>query len=142
MSVDGNDVEAVFEASRMAADRARAGEGPTLIECRTMRMHGHGAHDDMRYVPDGLHEEWERRDPIELYARRLVDDYGFASGEVDELRSEVRSYVEECAAKALESPMPDPSAAGEGVFADEWRPLGDGRAPWSRWSRVAQEVAA
>ena len=114
VSVDGNDVEAVFEASRIAADRARAGQGPTLIECRTLRMHGHGAHDDMRYVPDGLHEEWKRRDPIELYARRLVDDYGFASAEVDELRSEVRSYVEQCAAKALESPMPDPRAADRG----------------------------
>jgi TPP-dependent pyruvate/acetoin dehydrogenase alpha subunit len=142
VSVDGNDVEAVFEASRSAADRARAGEGPTLIECRTLRMHGHGAHDDMSYVPEGLHEEWKRRDPIELYARRLVDDYGFSSAEVDELRSDVKSYVEECAAKALESPMPDPAEATEGVFADEWRPLGDGQAPWSRWSAVPEEMAA
>ena len=51
VSVDGNDVEAVFEVARVAADRAREGEGPTLIECHTMRMHGHGAHDDMSYVP-------------------------------------------------------------------------------------------
>jgi pyruvate dehydrogenase E1 component alpha subunit len=142
VSVDGNDVEEVFEASRIAADRARVGEGPTLIECRTLRMHGHGAHDDMRYMPDGLREEWKRRDPIELYARRLVDDYGFASAEVDEVRSEVKSYVDQCAAKALESPLPDPRVAAEGVFADEWRPLGDGRAPWSRWSGVAEEVVA
>jgi TPP-dependent pyruvate/acetoin dehydrogenase alpha subunit len=142
VSVDGNDVEAVFEASRSAADRARAGEGPTLIQCRTLRMHGHGAHDDMRYVPDGLHEKWRRRDPIELYVRRLVDDHGFATAEVDELRSHVKSYVEECAAKALESPMPDPAEAIEGVFADEWQPLGDGQAPWSRWSGVPGEVAA
>jgi pyruvate dehydrogenase E1 component alpha subunit len=137
VSVEGNDVEAVFEASRIAAERARAGEGPTLIECRTMRMHGHGAHDDMRYVPEEMHEQWKRRDPIELYARRLVDDYGFSGAEVDEIRSEVRSYVEECATKALESPMPDPADATEDVFADEWRPLGDGRAPWSRWSGVS-----
>jgi pyruvate dehydrogenase E1 component alpha subunit len=141
VSVDGNDVEAVFEASRSAADRARTGEGPTLIECRTLRMHGHGAHDDMRYVPDGLHEEWRRRDPIELYARRLVDDYGFSTAEIDELRSEVKSYVDECAGKALDSPMPDPAEATEGVFADEWQPLGDGQAPWSRWSGIAEEVA-
>ena len=71
MSVDGNDVEAVFEAARVAADRARAGEGPTLIECHTMRMHGHGAHDDMSYVPKELLEEWARRDPIDRYAQRL-----------------------------------------------------------------------
>ena len=53
VNVDGNDVEAVFEAAREAAERARGGGGPTLIECQTMRMHGHGAHDDMRYVPNG-----------------------------------------------------------------------------------------
>jgi len=142
VSVDGNDVEAVFEASRAAADRARAGDGPTLIACRTLRMHGHGAHDDMRYVPDGLHEEWKRREPIEIYARRLVDDHGFPEEEVDEIRSEVKSYVDECASKALEAPMPDPDEATEGVFAETWQPLGDGRAPWSRWSPVSQEVAA
>ena len=61
VNVDGNDVEEVFEAAREAADLARAGGGPTLIECQTMRMHGHGAHDDMRYVPKELRDEWERR---------------------------------------------------------------------------------
>jgi TPP-dependent pyruvate/acetoin dehydrogenase alpha subunit len=142
VSVDGNDVEAVFEASRTAADRARAGKGPTLIECRTLRMHGHGAHDDMRYVPKDLYDAWKRRDPIELYAGRLVDDHGFATAEVDELRAEVKSYVEECAAKALESPMPDAAEAIAGVFASEWQPLGDGQAPWSRWSGIREEVAA
>ena len=70
--VDGNDVEAVFEAARAAAERARAGEGPTLIECRTMRMHGHGAHDDMRYVPKEMFEKWSKRDPIERYGEKLV----------------------------------------------------------------------
>jgi pyruvate dehydrogenase E1 component alpha subunit len=99
-------------------------------------MHGHGAHDDMRYVPEGMHEEWGRRDPIELYARRLVDEHGFSEDEVEQVRAEVKAYVDECAAKALESPMPDPAEATAGVFADEWAPLGDGQAPWSRWSEV------
>jgi pyruvate dehydrogenase E1 component alpha subunit len=141
VGIDGNDVEAVFEAAREAADRARAGNGPTLIECRTLRMHGHGAHDDMRYVPEGMHEEWARRDPIELYARRLIDDYGFGPDEVDEIRREVKEYVDECAAKALDSPMPDSAEATAGVFADEWQPLGDGQAPWSRWSSEVEEVS-
>jgi TPP-dependent pyruvate/acetoin dehydrogenase alpha subunit len=141
VSVDGNDVEAVFEAARVAADRARGGDGPTLIECRTLRMHGHGAHDDMRYVPEDMHEEWAKRDPIELYARRLVDDYGFRPEEVDEIRREVKEYVEECAAEALESPMPESSDATVGVFAEEWQPLGDGQAPWSRWSSEREGVA-
>ena len=135
VSVDGNDVEAVFAATREAAERARGGGGPTLVECQTMRMHGHGAHDDMRYVPKEMFSEWERRDPIDRYAKRLVADYGFSTEEVDGIRSEVRAYVEECAATALDSPMPDPQLATGGVFADTWEPMGDGQAPWSHWSQ-------
>jgi TPP-dependent pyruvate/acetoin dehydrogenase alpha subunit len=134
VKVDGNDVEAVFAAATEAVDRARGDGGPTLIECETMRMHGHGAHDDMSYVPPQMFEQWSARDPIELYAERLVSDYGFDAGEVEEIRNEVRRYVEECAEKAMASPMPEPDLALEGVFADEFEPLGDGDAPWSRWS--------
>jgi TPP-dependent pyruvate/acetoin dehydrogenase alpha subunit len=132
-NVDGNDVEAVFEAAHAAAERARGGAGPTLIECQTMRMHGHGAHDDMSYVPDGMLEEWEKRDPIERYAARLASDFGFAEDEVAGIREQVRSYVAECAEEALASPMPDPAIATAGVFAERWEALGDGEAPWSRW---------
>jgi TPP-dependent pyruvate/acetoin dehydrogenase alpha subunit len=134
VNVDGNDVEDVFEAARSAVDLARTGGGPTLIECQSMRMHGHGAHDDMRYVPKELYAEWERRDPIDGYAERLVADYGFAPHEIEEIRSDVRSYVDECAARALASPMPDPELAASGVFAEEFEALGDGHAPWSRAS--------
>ena len=141
VSVDGNDVEAVFEVARIATDRARAGEGATLIEAETMRMHGHGAHDDMSYVPEELLEEWSRRDPIELYSRRLIDDHGFSSDEVEGIRASVEAYVDECVEEALASPMPDPSIAFEGVFADSWAPLGDGEAPWSRWSSEASDHA-
>jgi TPP-dependent pyruvate/acetoin dehydrogenase alpha subunit len=137
VSVDGNDVEAVFDAARAAAERAREGGGPTLIECHTMRMHGHGAHDDMSYVPKELLEEWEDRDPIARYAQELVSKHGFAQQEVNEIRGEVAQLVDECARKALDSPMPQPDLATDGVFADEWEPLGDGQAPWSRWSRAA-----
>jgi pyruvate dehydrogenase E1 component alpha subunit len=139
--VDGNDVEAVFEVARVAAERARSGDGPTLIECETMRMHGHGAHDDMSYVPDGMLEEWAKRDPIELYERALTEEHGFERGEIDEIRHSVQAYVDECAERALASPMPDPEIATEGVFAERWEPLGDGEAPWSRWSEPAAEPA-
>jgi pyruvate dehydrogenase E1 component alpha subunit len=133
VSVDGNDVEAVFEAARVAAQRARDGHGPTLIECHTMRMHGHGAHDDMSYVPKELFAEWEERDPIANYAERLVADHGFGQSEIDALREAVKAEVDEGARLALEQPMPDPGTALDGVFADEWEPLGDGDAPWSYW---------
>jgi TPP-dependent pyruvate/acetoin dehydrogenase alpha subunit len=134
VEVDGNDVEAVFEAASAAAEQARQGGGATLIECHTMRMHGHGAHDDMSYVPPDLYERWKARDPIEVFGERLVSDYGFSDGEVQGIRDEVRAYVDECAERALASPMPEPELALEGVFADGSEPLGDGQAPWSRWA--------
>jgi len=141
VNVDGNDVESVFEAARKAVDRAREGGGPTLIEAQTMRMHGHGAHDDMSYVPPEMFEEWSARDPIDRYEERLQAEHGFTAEEVASIRDEVKTYVDECAKKALDSPMPDPGEATEGVFADEWRPLGDGQAPWSRWSAPERRAA-
>jgi TPP-dependent pyruvate/acetoin dehydrogenase alpha subunit len=141
VTVDGNDVESVFEAAREAVDRARGGEGPTLIECQTMRMHGHGAHDDMSYVPPEMFEEWAARDPIDRYRERLVSVHGFATEEVEALADEVRSYVEESAAKALDSPMPSADAATDGVYAGEWEALGDGKAPWSRFSGASANGA-
>src|SRR5439155_23892722 len=110
-SVDGNDVEAVFEATRAARERALAGGGPTLIEAVTMRMHGHAAHDDMRYVPPELLQEWARRDPIERQERRLA-----ALGvDVGGLRDEVQATVDAATEQALAMPMPDPESAVEGV---------------------------
>ena len=134
VKVDGNDVEAVFAAAADACARARDGHGPTLIECETMRMHGHGAHDDMRYVPGDLVERWAARDPVEAQERRLRA----AGADVAALRASVAEELERATAWALAQPMPDPASAEEGVFATADPELGDGRAPWSRW---AQEVA-
>jgi len=128
VTVDGNDVEAVFEATRRARGRALAGEGPTLIEAVTMRMHGHAAHDDMRYVPPELLAAWRERDPIDLEERRLAD----LGVDVDAVRDEVGATIAAAAEEALAMPMPDPAGATDGVFCTgEPEPLGDGRAPWS-----------
>jgi pyruvate dehydrogenase E1 component alpha subunit len=142
VEVDGNDVEAVFAAAHAAVERARDGGGPTLIECQTMRMHGHGAHDDMSYVPPELFAEWEARDPVEGYAARLVAEHGFAAAEVEAIRAEVRGLVAAGAERALASPMPDPALAREGVFAERWEALGDGAAPWSGWADDGARPAA
>ena len=132
VTVDGNDAEAMFAVTLAAREKAAAGGGPTLIEAVTMRMHGHAAHDDMRYVPPALLEEWRGRDPIDRQAARVA-----ALGvEPDDVRAEVRALVDRAAEEALASPMPDPVTATDDVFATgEPAPLGDGEAPWSGWSR-------
>jgi TPP-dependent pyruvate/acetoin dehydrogenase alpha subunit len=140
VSVDGNDVEAVHAAVATAADRARAGEGPTLVAAETMRMHGHGAHDDMSYVPPEMLEHWRGRDPIETYSARL----GELGVDVDEIRASVKAELERETEWALAQPMPDPATALEGVFADAETALGEARAPWSKWAGGAAsgELAA
>jgi pyruvate dehydrogenase E1 component alpha subunit len=128
VTVDGNDVEAVFEAARAARERALAGEGPTLIEAVTMRMHGHAAHDDMKYVPKDQVEEWRKRDPVDRQEERLRG----LGIDVDELRATVQAEIDAATETALAAPMPDPATARDGVFClGEPEPLGDGQAPWS-----------
>jgi pyruvate dehydrogenase E1 component alpha subunit len=136
VSVDGNDVEAVFEATRAARERAIAGGGPTLIEAVTMRMHGHGAHDDMKYVPKALVEEWRTKDPIDRQSGRVAQ----LGSDVDALRDEVRAQVEEATKVALAGPMPDPATATDRVFHPrDGDPIltEDGEAPWSGFRTVA-----
>ena len=128
VSVDGNDPEAMFEATRAARARAIAGEGPTLIEAVTMRMHGHAAHDDMKYVPVEQVSKWKLRDPIERQEKRLA-----ALGiDVEALRAEVGSELDAAVTEALAGPMPSPDGVLDGVFCKgEPALLRDGRAPWS-----------
>jgi pyruvate dehydrogenase E1 component alpha subunit len=135
VSVDGNDVEAVFEATREARERALDGGGPTLIEAVTMRMHGHAAHDDMRYVPPEMVAHWRTRDPIERQERRLAD----LGVDLTSVRADVQAEIEAAVTEALAMPMPDPASATEGVFCEgEAEELGDGRAPWSGFAPHAQ----
>jgi pyruvate dehydrogenase E1 component alpha subunit len=128
VSVDGNDAEAVFEVTRQARERALAGDGPTLIECVTMRMHGHAAHDDMKYVDKARLDEWRRKDPIERQESRLRE----LGVDVDTVRADVASEIEAGVEEALAMPMPDAATATDGVFCEgEANVLGDGQAPWS-----------
>ena len=91
-----------------AVDRARRGEGPTLIETITMRMHGHSASDDASYVPQEMIEEWKKKDPIEQFERILLNDrvLNEANQEADgsrRLQSEIEEAVQVC---GMESPYP------------------------------------
>jgi TPP-dependent pyruvate/acetoin dehydrogenase alpha subunit len=133
VSVDGNDAEAMFEATREARERAIAGGGPTLIEAVTMRMHGHAAHDDMKYVPQAMVAEWRAKDPIDRQLRRAET----LGADVEALRAEVKAEIERGVEAALAMPMPDPDSATEGLFATEPALLEDGEAPWSGFRGTA-----
>jgi TPP-dependent pyruvate/acetoin dehydrogenase alpha subunit len=126
-TVDGNDVEAVFGAVARARRRAIHRGGPTLIEAVTMRMHGHGAHDDARYVDPTQLAEWAERDPIRRQADALRDEV-----DVEALQADVDAEVEHAVAQALSTPMADPSDVLDGVFCEsDAVPLGTGEGPWS-----------
>src|SRR3954451_5634992 len=129
LKVDGNDAEAMFEATRVARERALAGGGPTLLEAVTMRMHGHAAHDDMKYVPIEKVEEWRRKDPIDRQEARLRE----LDVDVDALRAEVKAAIDEGTQEALAMAMPDPETATHRLFHDgpDDILLQDGAAPWS-----------
>ena len=129
VTVDGNDAEAMFEAARAARVRAIDGDGPTLIEAVTMRMHGHAAHDDMKYVPEGAGRgvAQARSDRPSRAASASARRRCRCAA-----RRRSRPRSKQATEEALASPMPDPSRVTEGVFCDgEAEPLGDGLARWS-----------
>jgi TPP-dependent pyruvate/acetoin dehydrogenase alpha subunit len=116
--VDGNDVLAMYEVTRRAIARARAGAGPTLIEADTMRMRGHAEHDDMKYVPREMLEEWKRKDPILGYERHLLGGGIASRAELEEISATLEKTLAEDLAFAEASPFPAPESALGGVYAD------------------------
>lgn len=115
--VDGTDALAVLDAVRAAVERARRGHGPQAVEALTVRMHGHAAHDDARYVPEGMREEFaERFDPVERLALRLSLD-GLDGHAVEALRASVAGEVARGLAEAEQAPAPDPATLEDDVYA-------------------------
>lgn len=117
--VDGNDLAAVYRAAQRAIGRARSGGGPTFIECKTMRMHGHSEHDSAKYVPRDLLETWKANDPI-VKAERLLVELGYA-GEATfgEVGARVKKEIEEAVEFGERSPLPDGKETLQGVFAPD-----------------------
>jgi pyruvate dehydrogenase E1 component alpha subunit/2-oxoisovalerate dehydrogenase E1 component alpha subunit len=121
-AIDGNDVLAVYGATRRAIERARAGEGPTLIEADTMRMRGHAEHDDMKYVPAEMLAEWAKKDPIARYEAHLVGA-GASPAELQAIVQRLERELAEERAAAEASPFPDPDSGLARVYGDrETRP--------------------
>src|ERR671915_210195 len=88
--VDGTDVLAVYREAKRAIEKARAGGGPTLVECQTLRMEGHAVHDDAFYVPKELFEQWAERDPIERFRTWLRENADLDDGEEEEITGGVK----------------------------------------------------
>jgi len=138
VTIDGTDADEVAATFAWAVERARAGEGPALIELVCMRMCGHAHHDDMLYLgkdPQGsweyaplseqgyanpdLYAFWAARDPLALYAARLEADGLLGRGDVDRMKAEVTALVEAEARAVIDAPWPDAGDVGRGVFAAE-----------------------
>jgi 2-oxoisovalerate dehydrogenase E1 component len=138
ITIDGTDPDAIAAAFTWAAERARAGLGPTLLEVVAMRMCGHAHHDDMLYLGKeppiaweyphlfesgyadaALYEFWGRRDPLVTYARRLESEGVIEAGDLERFKADAGRLVEAEARKVIEAPWPDPSIAGDRVLAGE-----------------------
>jgi pyruvate dehydrogenase E1 component alpha subunit len=120
--VDGNDVVAVLEATSKAVDRARAGNGPTIIEALTYRQYGHSRSDPAKYRPQEEVDRWLKRDPLTLLADRLRGD-GVAEEAIEERRRRAQDAVAAAVEAAKAAPPPDEATA----FTDVWA---DGGARW------------
>jgi 2-oxoisovalerate dehydrogenase E1 component len=117
--VDGNDLLAVYGATEAAAERARRGGGPTLLEFKTFRMRGHEEASGTAYVPKHLFAEWAAKDPVVRFEALLAERGVLRSGDVDRLRAALRPMIDTLVDEALAAPAPDSTAERElaGVFA-------------------------
>ena len=117
--VDGNDVLAVHEATSRAVDLARRGQGPVLLEAKTMRMRGHSEHDDAWYVPEEERRFWEKRDPILLYEKRLLASGVASQDDFSSIESACAAQIDADLAIAEAAPFPRPESCVEDVYAPE-----------------------
>jgi pyruvate dehydrogenase E1 component alpha subunit len=118
VTVDGNDVLAVYEATQAAVERARAGGGPALIEGKTYRLRGHYEGDPMVYRSKAEMEEWKRRDPVVGFRGRLLAEAGVAEAAVVAIEKAVQVMLDEAVAFAASSPQPTPEMALAGVYGE------------------------
>jgi len=134
--VDGNDVVAMYSTAKEAVERARAGEGPILIEAKTFRRRGHAQHDSAEYVPKEQREYWEKRDPIALYEKFLTAEKLLDAKSKKEIEDKITTLLEKDREFAENSPMPPPEFAAQGVYCtgDDCHKIRP------RWERPIAEV--
>jgi hypothetical protein len=126
----------VYQTAQEAVDRARAGEGPILIEAKSMRMRGHAQHDPAEYVPKEMFEYWKQRDPIEQYEKFLLSRKLLDPTTKKDLESKIDALLEKDRDFAEASPMPPPELAEQGVYCtgDDCHKIA------AKWERNQAEV--
>jgi pyruvate dehydrogenase E1 component alpha subunit/2-oxoisovalerate dehydrogenase E1 component alpha subunit len=117
VQADGNDVIAVYEVTKGAVERARAGHGPTLVELVTFRRKGHAEHDNQSYVTAAELEAWEKKDPIDRYIRRLTAEGWATATELEGIDTRILAELDRAVAECENDPPPGPETALDGVFA-------------------------
>ncbi len=121
--IDGNDADAVYRAAMAAYEKARAGGGPSLVECLTYRHSGHSRADPAKYRPEGELEKWKERDPIKIYRERLKQ-FGIAESAITAIETDVLRIVDAATEACKAAPMPPLDLLTTDVYADggfAWR---------------------
>src|SRR5262244_1148466 len=121
--IDGNDADAVYRAAQTAFEKARAGEGPSLIECLTYRHSGHSRADPAKYRPEGELEKWKERDPVKLYRERLKQ-FGVAETTIAGIENDIKQMVDAATEACKAAPPPPLDIIATDVYADggwAWR---------------------
>jgi TPP-dependent pyruvate/acetoin dehydrogenase alpha subunit len=119
VTVDGNDVFAVYEATKLAVERARRGKGTHFIEVKTYRRKGHAEHDDQHYVPAGEIERWEKEnDPVDRFVTRILEAEWVSPADLKDIDDRVRVEIDQATDACVNEPLPAPETALPGVYAD------------------------
>ena len=116
--VNGNDALEVYEAAAEAASRAREGNGPTVIECKTYRLKGHSRFDPGKYRPEDEVKAWLERDAVATTLQAVIERKGITKSQADAVRVDVQKEVDEAAKYALESPYPDLGETFTSVYTE------------------------
>ncbi len=115
-SIDGNDVEKVYETARKARDLVISKKGPVLIECKTYRFEGHWIADPKTYRNDSEVKEWRKKDPIINFESKLLNNNTLSKKEIDKIKKKIRKLIEEAKEFAKNSPEPNVSEALEDIY--------------------------
>jgi pyruvate dehydrogenase E1 component alpha subunit/2-oxoisovalerate dehydrogenase E1 component alpha subunit len=132
--VDGNDAPAVYSTAREAVAQCRAGQGPVLIEAKTMRMKGHAQHDSAEYVPKEMFAYWKARDPVVRYEKFLMGEKLLTPASKAQIESRINKQIEEDREFAENSSQPPPEFAEQGVYCDGCHTIE------AQWVRSKKEV--